>query len=390
MHTTRKAILPLVIAATLFTTPVTLYAKAKPIERPQTQEQVSMALGFVEKLLSVSSLAQTIEKTQFPPAMAYLTEARRLHGQALIDLEQNNLVAALAKRDEAIRLAFEAGHLSHMANGRKEQGKKDYEDRLRSIQALSKAYASIVTKSGKGELVEQLHQQIDGHLTEAESYRAKGDFIKGLQALLLAYEKTRSAVESVRGGQTLGASSQVSKAPSKRLRDYKTKLRSINALLAAQQRIADEKASPEQKQQMKRTVSALLNSAKDYANANDYELAINTINQAYKIITASIEQLRGGETLVRTLKFETPEEEYHYELDRNNTYKMLIHSLVKDKKTMHITERVQQFLDEAEALRKLGERQARDGDFDAAIASMEKSTRNLIFAMRNAGFFIPG
>ena len=69
---------------------------------------------------------------------------------------------------------------------------------------------------------------------------------------------------------------------------------------------------------------------------------------------------------------------------------MLIHMLVEDKKTMEVTERVQQFLDEANALRKLAERQAKNGEFTEAIASLEKATRNLIFAMRNAGFFIPG
>ena len=120
----------------------------------------------------------------------------------------------------------------------------------------------------------------------------------------------RRAVEDIRGGQTLGELSTNTVTTSPLQTDYETKLRSIDALLEAQQRIAGEKANEKQKQEMKRTVTALLHSARDYATSNDYEHALQTVKQAYQIITASIEQMRGGETLVRTLHFETAEEEY--------------------------------------------------------------------------------
>lgn len=384
-----KAVMPLLVAAAIsFTSPVV--GKVKGPERAQTYEQVSIAVGFVEKLLTVSSLAKHIEESKFAPAIAYLEEARRLQKMALRSLEERNLVQALAKRDEAIRLAFEAGHLSQMAIARKDKPKQDFESRLRSIEALSKAHETIANKAGRPELVSRLQNETMGDLAAAERLRAAGKFTEGRDALDSAYTKIRDAVERIRGGQTLGELAGTVAASSPLQNDYETKLRSINALLEAQQRIADEKAGAEQKMQMKRTVTALLNSAHDYASSNDYKNALQTLNQAYQIITASIEQLRGGETLVRALHFETPEEEYHYELDRNDTYQMLIHMLVEDKKTMQLTGRVQQFLDQANALRKLGETQARDGDFSDAIRSLEQSTRNLIFAMRNAGFFIPG
>lgn len=389
MNNLHKALLPLVIVAAVGTTSFA-YAKAESPTRPQTPEQVSMALGFVDKLLTASSLSRHIEASHFAPALAYLQEARRLNTQAQLSLQENNLVAALAKRDEAIRLAFEAGHLSQMAADRKDKPKNDYENRLRSIQALSEAHSAIAKKNGKSELVEQLDHQIRGDMAQADNLRASGDYVKGRAALDKAYLQVRAAVEKIRGGQTLGELSSNGNGVSPLQKEYETRLRSVHAMLEAQQRIADEKASTEQKEQLMRTVSALLNSAQDYAASADYEQAAKTVKQAYQIITASIEQLRGGETLVRTLNFETPEEEYHYELDRNDTYKMLIHMLVEDKKTMEVTDRIEQFLDQANALRQLAENQARSGEFVEAIKSLEQSTRNLIFAMRNAGFFIPG
>lgn len=389
MNTRRKTLFSLLLATALATSSAA-HAKAKAPERPQTQEQVGMALGFVDKLLSGSSLSRHIEGRNFAPAMAYLQEARRLQAQAVVSLKANNLVLAIAKRDEAIRLAFEAGHLSQMATESQDKPKNDYDSRLRSIEALRKAYGSITDKKGKSELVAHLDKHIQSDLETAEQLRAKGNYVGGRASLDKAYLVVRNAVEEIRGGQTLGELSANTVSTSPLQTDYETKLRSIDALLEAQQRIADEKADVKQKQEMKRTVAALLHSARDYATSNDYAHALQTVKQAYQIITASIEQLRGGETLVRTLHFETAEEEYHYELDRNDTYKMLIHMLVEDKKTMEVTERVQRFLDEANALRKLAERQAQNGEFTEAITSLEKATRNLIFAMRNAGFFIPG
>ncbi|MCW8918336.1 MAG: hypothetical protein OQL08_05925 [Gammaproteobacteria bacterium] len=389
MNNLHKALLPLVIVAALGVT-TAAHAKAEPLSRPQSEEQVSLALGFVDKLLTSSSLAKHIEQSHFAPALAYLEEARRLNVLAWQSLQENNLVGAIAKRDEAIRLALEAGHLSQMATDKMNKPRNDFESRLRSIEALSKAHASIATKSGKSELVEQLDHRIREDMAEAYKLRASGDYVSGRAALDKAYQHVRAAVEKIRGGQTLGELSSNGVSASPLQRDYETKLRSIHALLEAQQRIADEKATVEQKEQLKRTVSALLNSGEDYAASGDYQQATKTINQAYQIITASIEQLRGGETLVRSLNFETSEEEYHYELDRNDTYHMLIHMLVEDKKGMVITERIQQFIDQSTALRSLAERQARDGAFDEAIKSLEQSTRNLIHAMRNAGFFIPG
>ena len=44
-----------------------------------------------------------------------------------------------------------------------------------------------------------------------------------------------------------------------------------------------------------------------------------------------LEALRGGDTLVRTLTFESKEEEYAYELDRNETHEMLLRVLVEER-----------------------------------------------------------
>lgn len=365
-------------------------AKAKSPERPQTQQQVSMALDFLHTLLNTSTVAKHIEARRFPPAMAYLEEARRLHQQATVALQDNDLVSAIAKRDEAIRLVFEAGHLAQMDAARHNKPKYDYEHRLRSIEALMTAYRNILTSKNSAGDATKLEQQISPILNSAESLSNSGDHVGGRTELDKAYNIVKLAIDKVRGGETLGKLSNYKATRSPRQAEYESKLRSINALLDAQQRIAHEKSSPEQRIALHQSVSVLLNSADDYVAVNDYDSALKTANRAYLIITDSIKQMRGGDTLVRSLNFESTEDEYRYELDRNNTYKMLFQMVLKEKQEIKITERIQQFIDQAESLRVLAERQALQGNYAEATASLEQSTRNLIFAMRNAGLFVPG
>ncbi|MDH5784215.1 MAG: hypothetical protein OEZ16_01235 [Chromatiales bacterium] len=362
----------------------------KNFDRPLTPASVAQALQFAHKLINDSTLARTIEKDKFAPAMAYLNEARRLHEDALDHLRENNLIVAMERRDEAIRLAFEAGHLTQMAGQQKDKPTNDFDHKMRSINALLNAHATLAEKQGLAGDNLKLREQIKDNVRSATAMRESGDYVTGLNILSSVYDEVKRAVSKIRGGDEVELTVQSADSHESLVGKYETTLHSVNALFSAQQRIAKEKGDKKSAEGLKRTVTGLLESAEKNALGNKYEQAVTYLNQAYETVAGSIEQMRGGETLVRTLHFNTPEEEYHYELDRNDTYKMLIRSLIEDKKTMQVTERVQGYLDQADELRALAEQQAGNGDFSDAIKSLEKSTKNLIFAMRNAGFFIPG
>jgi hypothetical protein len=63
----------------------------------------------------------------------------------------------------------------------------------------------------------------------------------------------------------------------------------------------------------------------------------------------SVEHSRTGETLTRELKFDTPRDEYAYELDRNDTHKMLVTMLLKDKlENQNTQNRIAGFMEAAE------------------------------------------
>ncbi len=359
--------------------------------RPLTAEQITTSLGFVDKLISNSSVARDIEESNFAPAIAYLTAARNVYKQAQSDLAANKLTDAASHRDEAIHLMMEAGHLARLALKPDHKPEDDYYKRLSSIQALLEAHERAAKEKGMEKSTSQLRTQVSPILQAADQQAKAGEFTKALNEANLAYAAVKQSLNDLRGGDTLGQISTVTVDSSARQdEEYESRLRSINALLDAYQRIATEKSQVAQSKSLNDQVNTLLGKASRSAASRKYEEANDALRVAYEQVRDALEKLRGGETLVRSLNFATPEEEYRYELDRNDTYRMLITMLIEEKKTMNIDGRIQQFLDEATAYRKQGENEAASGDFAQAIKTMEQSTRSLIAAMRNAGIFIPG
>ena len=138
-------------------------------------------------------------------------------------------------------------------------------------------------------------------------------------------------------------------------------------------------------------VDVLVARASDLEQAGRLDEARRGLDAAYEIAKGAIEELRGGDTLVRTLEFATKEEEYAYELDRNDTHQMLITVLVQEKRASAGVDRmVSTYVERADALRAQAERQAGAGDYAGAVATLEQSTKELVRAIRSAGVYIPG
>lgn len=116
------------------------------------------------------------------------------------------------------------------------------------------------------------------------------------------------------------------------------------------------------------------------------------LDQVYLTTKVVIEGLREGDTLVRSLNFASKEEEYAYEVDRNDTHQMLIKVLLNEKRAANagLENTVQKYLEQAAVLRTNAEGMAVKKDFEAGIKLLEDSTRELVRAIRSAGVYIPG
>lgn len=163
---------------------------------------------------------------------------------------------------------------------------------------------------------------------------------------------------------------------------------SLETMLEAHERIT---GGSEEHQNIKRDTNVAVKEADAELEAGRPEDARRVLRSAYHQIKLAIERGRSGQTLVNTLSFDTPDAEYHYELDRNETHLMLMTVLLVER--VHAPGIEQYIADQkrkAKGLRDQAELQAGQGHYERAVALLEASTRELVVAIRRAGIYIPG
>ena len=214
---------------------------------------------------------------------------------------------------------------------------------------------------------------------EAATMLQAGDEPGARRLLDLAAREMMNGVRMARPEQIEGA---------KNKRDFDARLDSARALLTAQQRITQEKGNSAEALDAARRIETLIQEAVAMASTGRLQAARPLVDRAYLTARVSIETMRRGDTLVRSLQFGSKQEEYEYEVDRNDTHRMLIQVLLADGK--ETTGLMRDFMKKATVLRGDAEAQSKQGDHEAAIKSLEDSTRELVRAIRAGGIYIPG
>ncbi|UCB55891.1 MAG: hypothetical protein JSW45_05015 [Thiotrichales bacterium] len=179
----------------------------------------------------------------------------------------------------------------------------------------------------------------------------------------------------------------------KDLRDFESRKQSVQALCTAYENIAKEKGmTSKEEDELHAFVHQRVDRAVALKDDNRVKEGRKMLDEAYVAAKVAIEHIRGGETLVRSLNFANSEEEYHYEIDRNDTHRMLVDVLLKEKIEQNNSARamVDKFLGKADELRKQADSQASDGEYENAVTTLEQSTKEIVRAIRSAGIYIPG
>jgi len=179
---------------------------------------------------------------------------------------------------------------------------------------------------------------------------------------------------------------------SKHQRDFRDRKSSVDALLAAHDRISQEKQNTKAHDELRVLVGNHVAEAETLTGQAQFVAGRVELDTAYVLIKVSIEHLRGGDTLIHSLEFATPEDEYYYELDRNDTHRMLMTMLTDEKLESNPAMRkmVEGYLLHAEAMRGEAQQLAAKGDYNNAIQHLESSTSQVVRAIRGAGIYIPG
>lgn len=268
--------------------------------------------------------------------------------------------------------------------GAQAQDREQIERRVQSVGTLieSSSAARQIDSSGVAMAREKRDNARLMHREAGTTLRA-GDAAGAARLLDLATREMMAGVRLAKPEEVSGEKAR---------RDFEARLESAQALLAAQQRITQEKSAGRQAQDVARTIEQQIAQARRLAEQGRIADARTLVDRAYLTSRVSIESMRGGDTLVRSLSFASPREEYDYEVDRNETHRMLINVLLSDRKDAAgvMPPAMQAFVDKAATLRDQAQALAQRGDHAGAIKLLEDSTRELVRAIRTGGIYIPG
>jgi tetratricopeptide (TPR) repeat protein len=256
-------------------------------------------------------------------------------------------------------------------------------DRLANIEKLlnQSSGAKQVINSGNSEAQLKRREALDAY-RQAQQKIASGNEQASTDLL---NQSTRLMFEAIK------LSTPTSLGEGKNIDNYGQRRESVIALQDAFNRISDENHETETRGRVNDQLATLVNQADSLLQRGKNTEARIEIDKAYHLLKVSIESIRSGQTLVRSLQFDSKEEEYLYEIDRNDTHSMLISLLVDEKqKSDSMKQKIVDYVAEARVLRQQAEAFASKNAHEQAIELLEQSTRQLVRAIRSAGIYIPG
>jgi hypothetical protein len=259
------------------------------------------------------------------------------------------------------------------------------ESRLQSVEKLLEtSSAAQQIKGSDNQAAKDKHEQAVQLFEKAKLVQGEGDEQQASDLLKQATKIMFEATRMIKKDESFMA---------KDVRDFDERKASVEALCTAYENIAKEKGIDEATEnELHVFVYKRVDQAEAMKKENRVKEGRKMLDEAYVAAKVAIEHLRGGETLVRSLNFASSEEEYHYEVDRNDTHRMLVDVLLKEKMKTNwgIEAMVNKFMESADKLRARADEQASDGEYENAIGTMEESTKEIVRAIRSAGIYIPG
>lgn len=225
--------------------------------------------------------------------------------------------------------------------------------------------------------------------TEALAMQSAGDTAAALERYDQAYQLLKLTVRSI-AEQTVVSGSPAAEgrgAASDTLQARRAEAEAtLESLLLAYGRLADATALRE----MTARVERLRFEADQAWHAGDFDRGLLNLKAAYHQLKQSIIPLRDGQTLVTTLTFETPRDEYLYEMDRHDTHLLLVNLMLeRDPEDLAGEAAVRALVDESMRLHWLAHLRAEAGDYPQAVAALEQASELLIRLLRTSGFSIP-
>jgi tetratricopeptide (TPR) repeat protein len=137
-------------------------------------------------------------------------------------------------------------------------------------------------------------------------------------------------------------------------------------------------------------IDALVSKAEGEAAAGSFQEANVLLGNAYKIVVSTLNKMMAAETITYGLKFDTPAEEFQYELARNISYEGLVPiALSQSNAARDIAALAEGYVRRSRELRSTAQQQAAGGDYGTALKTIQEATAHLQRSLHTAGIFVP-
>jgi hypothetical protein len=137
-------------------------------------------------------------------------------------------------------------------------------------------------------------------------------------------------------------------------------------------------------------INGMIGKAETLAASGSHKEANAVLNDAYKTVVAALNRILMAETIVYDQKFDTPADEYRYELARNRNYEELVplamSQLNPPRESVATSE---SYVKQSKNLRDTAEKQAASGDYQNALKTIQDATLHLQRSLRAAGVIVP-
>ncbi len=203
------------------------------------------------------------------------------------------------------------------------------------------------------------------------------------EALVLANQSLKMLSEASRlvpGDEEIAQQAENYKTTLAEIQDYQKSYHDNIKRMEKSGGVADDAKLDEKK------LATTLAQAKSLAEKKDYVRANKLLQQARTTITGALHKILDSKTIVYDLKFDTPADEYDYELMRFGGYEELIPVAIEAKKPAPgAIKLMESFLNKARSRRDEAVAKAEAGDYPMAIAMLLQATKTVRRALRMVG-----
>lgn len=240
------------------------------------------------------------------------------------------------------------------------------------------AYGEMLLKIKGAQLEPTRVKAIQDQLARAGAALAAGKLDMALAEANEAVDSVNSGAKNVMSGEVLAEARK----------QYEERLEGLHSFEksheAAYQRALRTKGKLVDYDKTK--VDALVAEAAVLAAKQDYKQASMRLNQAQYQVTSALNEMLHQQTVVYDKNFETPKEEFEFELGRYDSYEELIPVAIEQKSpSQDQVKLMESFATKGKGLKDQAKHKAGEGDYKTAILMLQAATENLQRGLRILG-----